>query len=442
MRNKLVYLLLALGLVTAGFCYGFLAHERELFPYRLGASVSRLLTRLSERFDHTNLPPIEKTAEQKRRERLAQLDQLGYLSGYEPPPPEVGVLTYDKQLASKGDNFYVTTGGPTARLMDMEGVELHTWTKPFDKDWPLLSPRDELIDYDRHPNHWRRARLLPGGDVLALMEGTGLVKVDKDSNLLWAYQGGFHHDLDVTDDGRIFVLTRRRIPEHPLFPYRAPVIEDFISVLSAEGKLIRRVSLLDAVANSPYREFLVEHVPPGQDLLHPNTVTVLRGRLESRSPAFRRGNVLVSFRNINVIAVVDLGRPAIVWALAGLWQRQHDPVVLDNGNLLLFDNFADGEHSRVLEFDPFTQQIVWQFDGNETHRFFAYYAGTNQRLPNGNTLFTSSTEGRVMEVTPDKRIAWEWANPRRTDDQNHFIAVVNDLVRVDHDFVDGWLASE
>ena len=34
-----------------------------------------------------------------------------------------------------------------------------------------------------------------------------------------------------------------------------------------------------------------------------------------------------------------------------------------------------------------------------------------QRLPNGNTLITEGSDGRVFEVTPDHKIVWEFVSP-------------------------------
>jgi hypothetical protein len=40
---------------------------------------------------------------------------------------------------------------------------------------------------------------------------------------------------------------------------------------------------------------------------------------------------------------------------------------------------------------------------------------SQQRLPNGNTLITEETGGRIFEVTPDREIVWEFVNPVRAE---------------------------
>ena len=76
----------------------------------------------------------------------------------------------------------------------------------------------------------------------------------------------------------------------------------------------------------------------------------------------------------------------------------------------MFDNGL--EKSRVLELNPLTFQIAWQYDGDGLGRpFYSSWGGSNQRLPNGNTLITETATGYGFEVTPDGEIVWQFANP-------------------------------
>ena len=42
-----------------------------------------------------------------------------------------------------------------------------------------------------------------------------------------------------------------------------------------------------------------------------------------------------------------------------------------------------------------------------------------QRLPNGNTLITEGTDGRLIEVTRDHEIVWEYISPYYGKNGNH-----------------------
>jgi len=84
--------------------------------------------------------------------------------------------------------------------------------------------------------------------------------------------------------------------------------------------------------------------------------------------------------------------------------------------------------SRVIEFNPVTLEIVWEYSqpnptadnnpsdgeyrGNERF-FYSFFISGAQRLKNGNTLITEGATGRVFEVTPGKEVVWEfiWVEP-------------------------------
>ena len=84
--------------------------------------------------------------------------------------------------------------------------------------------------------------------------------------------------------------------------------------------------------------------------------------------------------------------------------------------MLIFDN---GTHrtdhpatfSRVVEVDPSTSKIVWEYTDQSLFCFFSPYISGAQRLANGNTLICEGVHGRLFEVTSDKQVVWEYINP-------------------------------
>ena len=187
------------------------------------------------------------------------------------------------------------------------------------------------------------------------------------------------------------------------------MLEDFIIVLDPDGKIVKKVSVLEAFERSPYASFLTKMERFG-DVLHTNTIEIFDGSQGARSSVFAKGNVLISSPPTNVIAIVDMETESVVWALSGLWAAQHQSTLLANGNMLLFDNEGHFGMSKVVEFDPLTQEIRWLFGGDEVKNFSSPICGSNQRLPNGNTLITETTSGRAFEVTEDLDIVWTYYN--------------------------------
>ena len=142
--------------------------------------------------------------------------------------------------------------------------------------------------------------------------------------------------------------------------------------------------------------------------------------------------VLLSFREIGTLALLDLDREQVVWALRGPWLRQHDAEALPDGRMMVFDNEGHGgEVSRVLEFDPSTLQISWSYAGNPQHPFFSRVRSSEERLANGNTLITESDGGRLLEVTPGGETVWEYVNPVRGGDQGDLIPILSWGQRID-----------
>jgi len=87
------------------------------------------------------------------------------------------------------------------------------------------------------------------------------------------------------------------------------------------------------------------------------------------------------------------------------------PTLLENGNILIYDNGANRSYSRIVEFNPISESIEWEYKANPPQQFYSKLRGSNQRLPNGNTLICDSENGRAFEVTKDKEIVWEFYNP-------------------------------
>jgi hypothetical protein len=301
-------------------------------------------------------------------------------------------------------NFFSTLWRGDAFLVDGEGRRLWRW-----------SLSRELSSVEMRPGiAFGFTHLYPNGDVLAFVDGFGVLKLDRGSRLLWKHVALAHHDAFVADDGTIYALAHEKRPV-PAICERYPSLLDDVLVLSASGQRLRTISIFDAIERSPYAFLLprTEGLKLGADtevvdVLHTNHVEVYDGRLAHLSPLFRRGNLLVSMRSLNAIAILDGTTSQVLW----LWgptnlSLQHYPTILENGHVLLFDNGT--RLSQVVEVDPRTNAVAWRYAPEKD--FFSASRGACQRLPNGNTLITLSEGGRAIEVTASGRTVWEYANP-------------------------------
>ena len=355
---------------------------------------------------------------------------------------ERGVTVHDPERAFEGYTLYTSGDGPYARLINMEGETLYEWRRPYSEVWNV----DSAIKEPRPDNfvYMDEARVLPNGDLLAIYIGAGaspwgqgLVKLNRDSEIVWSYLEHTHHDFDLDDEGKIYVLTNEFINEPTeIFNQLAqPYLNDYLVVLSPDGEELKKIDLLKAALGSDYAALMYAVPYFGlKDPQHTNTVEVITAERAAMLPFAEEGQIMLCFRDIGVIAILDVERETVVWATRGPWIGQHDPSVLDNGNMMLFDNLGNMQpenRSRVIEFNPRTMAIEWLYSGDAENPLESDIRGAAQRLPNGNTLIEESTAGRLIEVARNGEIVWEWVNPVRRSDDSTLIPVVPSARRIE-----------
>jgi hypothetical protein len=183
----------------------------------------------------------------------------------------------------------------------------------------------------------------------------------------------------------------------------------------------------------------------GFDWLHLNSATYIGPNhwFDEGDRRFAPDNILISSRQASLLAIVahdgsivwqlgpDFSQSKALLALGQIIGQHHAHIIPKGlpgaGNLLVFDNGgASGygftnpiapkgvdalvrPNSRVLEINPVTLELVWSYQA--PGKFYSSNISSAQRLPNGNTLITEGTVGRVFEVTPDGTIVWEYLNP-------------------------------
>lgn len=357
------------------------------------------------------------------REQVQRLEQIGYADGYEVAPESYGVTLHDPARAVAGWNLYSSGHAPEALLMDMEGEVLHRWSYDY-ADLPGAAPME-------HPsqNAWRRVELLPGGDLLAIHEGLGLLRLDKDSNLRWYWPGSAHHDLAATADGNLLVLARKPTVRSKWNP-RAALLEDFVVELSPEGEELRRVSVYGALGRSVWANRLTAAAAAGGDVLHTNSLEVVGESLAERLVQVQAGQVLLCLRELPAVCTLDLDAKVITWLRSGDWGQPHEPTQLPNGELLLFDNMGNQGYSRVLQFAPESGEVSWSYGGDPPPSFFSIFCGAARRLPGGNTLASVSCAGMALELDPGGDVVWRFVSPHRAGPEKELVAALFEVQRL------------
>jgi len=346
--------------------------------------------------------------------RRATLKSLPYLSHTAVPKKDrkkAGVTIFDHQAAYPGLNFYCSEDGAGGYFLDLSGNVVHTLSdrRPEPAKWKLIEPYGKVR-------------------FLVLCERTSITLMERDSSIVWNREGPFHHDLAVVPDGSLYALTRQRVLYPALIPDQ-PIIDHYIVHLDREGKTLSTLSIADLVAHDPELlatfnrqtgwKYLKDE--DALDVFHANTIEVIEQNVAADGIKIcQPGDILFSVRNLDLIGFLDPATKKVRWRWGpGELDLPHAPTLLDNGNILIFDNGTHRGYSRVIELDPRTGKIVWEHQGKPPDSFFSPSRGFAQRLPNGNTLITDSDHGRAFEVTPGGKMVWEFYNPRIDREHNY-----------------------
>ncbi len=329
-----------------------------------------------------------------------------------------GAVMHSAEQFSEGYTLLVSAHHQGAELLSHSGEVVHQWQFPLET---LLENR-----FKPEYLYWWQAQVLPNGDVIAIATvdnhtpaGLGIIKLDKDSNLLWFYPAHAHHDFAIAANGDIYFLEQGiqgRAPSHLDF-LAAPYLNEWLTVIDAQGKFKKRINLYDALAFSPYKKSLrrIQRSITG-DYLHPNSVKLIDEQLAQKAPYLSANSALIDLRELDAMIAIDLDSETVNWLIHGPWFYQHDPDILDNGNILLFDNLSLGAQSRVIEYNPQNQKVVWEYKGTEAQPLFSAIRGNQQKLDNGNVLIVESNASRLLEVNMQGELVWEYYSPVRRQD--------------------------
>ena len=343
-------------------------------------------------------------------DQLARLDEMGYAS-FGDEVETTGVVLHDRERAVPGLNLFTNVHTCTTQLMDMDGKVLHEWSHPECFRWAnsVVLADGDLVVLGRTP--------LDRSVREEVSHARYAMRQSWEGETEWFHRIDSHHDLEVTPRGETLVLTYRHEVREDMHP-TIPLQDQLLTVFTETGEIVREVSLYEVLSSDP-NVFTLEPTPPRTfdtfdeiDAIHANSVEWVRETpRRGEHPLYADGNVLVCMRNQDAIAIFDWETERVLWSWGkGQLSGPHDATMLEDGNILVFDNGAAREWSRVVEIDPLTGKVVWEYHAKPKRSFFTRTRGASQKLSNGNVIVTESDAGRVFEVTPEGDVVWEFVN--------------------------------
>ena len=408
---------------------------------------------------------------------------MGYPSVY-----PTGSTIYDPKECFNGYTCFRTHEGVV--LIDMNGNVVHLWkglegfpAKPMPGGFVFGStarrnPKygyldmEDLVLVDWNGNVvWKYAKY---DRVKDGRKQKWMARVHHDFQVEGNPVGYYAPGMEPSPIGKPILMLGHKNTEAP---HIAPgnILDDTIIVVSWEGKVtwewrfsdhIEEMGFSEAARNTMHRNPNI--VPAGGgmgDWAHVNSLSKLGPNKwhTAGDERFQKDNMIASCRQTNALLIISRRKPHnITWRVGPDYGesealRKLGPIIGPHhvhmiprglpgeGNILVFDNGGRGgygdpnpgaltghnnvirPYSRVIEFDPNTLEIVWEFNAQlaggaplvHDSRFYSILVSSAQRLPNGNTLITEGSDGRFIEVNQDCDIVWEYISPYVDPKFNH-----------------------
>ena len=305
----------------------------------------------------------------------------------------LGVTYYDEYQSARGFTLFAPqTGNGRVVLINMHGDVEHEWNLPIRPGRAAVIINHGNLGYNG--SNERSAHLYPAWDI---WHGGHFMEVTPGGDVVWEYEDMYHHhDAQWLPNGHILYAAAADVPVR-----KWDKQSDIVREVNRKGEIVWEWKAWEHLKQEdwPIHECFNDDHWPMINGLH------------------QHGNLIyMSLRTTSGIIAVDKKTKNIKCMLKyPLVAQQHDPSITPDGTLICFDNGnirpSSIHHSRIVEYDIKTKELVWSYADEMPPAFFSPYMGSVQRLWNDNTMICESAFGRIFEVTPEGETVWEYVIP-------------------------------
>lgn len=280
-------------------------------------------------------------------------------------------------------------------LYDEEGQRRHVWPVDYARlDPEGLKPLNVML---------HGMEVFEDGSIAVTFDaGNAIARLDACGEPIWSRNGGYHHSIHRDETGGLWVWrenTITRLDEETGEETYALNLED--GIMRRDGEEDGAIAVRSFIGGEE------QDLSYTGDPFHANDVEPLSIGMAEAFPGFEAGDLLISLREINLVAVVDPESGALKWWQHGPWLKQHDPDFQPDGTITVYDNGSGTGTSKIRRIDPETRETRTIMAGSDSFPFYSWQRGKHQVLESGNLLVTEAQHGRVFEVTPTGATVWE-----------------------------------
>lgn len=388
MKDRIALRAFVASAVVLGVLYGTEAGRRNWFPSpQISLAVGTVQDEARYWRNDIGLQPTRHLVPTRHPNRDANSTGFRIMRPDEIEPGYVLIAGLNRD--QKQSAFAVT-------LYDMHGNALHVWPVDYGKLDPTgPGPLNVMLH--------GLAIFRDGSIAVAFDEGRVMARLDPCGKPVWISHGGYNHVISRDSHGdllswrgdeAIVWLDARTGHKRKELDLRRTIIPE-------GGDQLGIFSILSTVFS--------ENSQPvyKTDPFHPNDVEPLKASMSKAFPEFSPGDLLISLREPDLLAVIDPDTGRVKWWQNGPWYKQHDPDFEPDGTISVYDNHPSSGVSRIWKVDPKTHRSWVIFRGTKQVPFYNWERGKHQILANGNILITEAEHGRVFEVDPKGRLVWE-----------------------------------
>lgn len=294
----------------------------------------------------------------------------------------------------------------------------------------LMPLSGTTVALDMHGNvvwFWQRnlwvVRLLRNGNIL-YTTGSDAGEATLQGDVVWnsgALPTDFHEVYEMPNGNILLLVEVSQQVQRGVGPQTWLAQE--LTEVTRSGDVVWTWNPFDHISTMDFDECSMQGPGPfGHDWIHANAAFY-----DARENA-----VYYNSRHISRVTKIDYATGEVLLNIGfempsgevefgdDLFSWQHSPEILENGNILLYDNgnrrghsFCDPDqpYSTAVEFtmnpeSPNPVEEVWRYELD----VYTPFVGDADRLSNGNTLITAGAQQLILEVTPEGSTVWEYSS--------------------------------
>lgn len=341
---------------------------------------------------------------------------------------EDGLVRFEEVQYSGSPKLLVTFKkdkfGQIFQLIDINSSTIiKEWAPENDdlyaKGYNEANPRKPLKGSDLYFMH---PLMLPDSSLLITSQLTSLIaRINSENELMWLKNDRiYHHSLEMDADGSVFACTQPfESNQYDILPgdydmYKSRLLDDHITRIDpSDGSILSDKAVMEILLENGYEELLLYKGQVISDPIHLNDIQPAL----TDSEYWKRGDLLVSCRNISTVFLYRPSTEKILWLRHGPWYNQHDVDFVGGSQIMVFGNNVLREESQI---DPRITSKNLAFSNKRTHNEVYLYdfetdsvktpyhslmeseeirtitSGRCDLLPNGDLLVEETNNGRIV----------------------------------------------